>query len=392
MEKIEAKTLLAKYEAGKCTEQEMALLESWHLSYPLDEVENLDPEAQLDDLDQVWATLEKQQQQTKPANKQMRLWPKIAVAAAVMLVGGLALFFYLQQSDQQSNLFAADLPPAKNQAVLTLSNGQKIILNDTGKGEIAKQGGISITKAQDGTIIYHMDQSAATDTKSPLRELQYNTIATPRGGKYQLNLPDGTKVWLNAATVLKYPVVFAANERRVELTGEAYFEVAKNKHQPFHVETANQSVEVLGTHFNVNAYGDEKEVKTTLLEGAVKVLALNTKPGAKPAINVVLKPGQQATLTETGFNIANVNVEDAISWKNGLFEFKNSDLSTVMRQASRWYDVDVVYENGIPDVKFNGEVSRNVNATTFLEMLKYLDVKFNIEKIGNNRPRIVVSK
>lgn len=399
MEKIQAKVLLAKYEEGKCTEQEKALLESWHLSYPLDELEDLNVVEQQDDLDQVWAMLQQQQQQQqeqqpKPAIKSVRLWPRIAVASAIILIGGLALFFYIRQltSNQELTRFASDLPPGKNNAVLTLSNGQKIVLTETHKGEIAKQGPVSVTKTQDGTIIYHIDHTAAIDLKAPTKELQYNTIATPRGGKYQLNLPDGTKVWLNAATVLKYPVVFAANERKVELTGEAYFEVSKNKQQPFHVKTAQQDVEVLGTHFNVNAYNDEKEVKTTLLEGSVKVLALNVKPNAKMPGSIVLKPNQQATLSETGLHVTDADMEETMSWKNGMFEFKNSDLTSIMRQASRWYDVDVVYEGGVPDVKFSGEVSRSVNASTFLEMLKYLDIKFNIEKTGNNRRRIVVSK
>lgn len=396
MEKIQAKVLLAKYEKGKCTEQEKALLESWHLSYPLDELEDLNVVEQQDDLDQVWAMLQQQQQeqQPKPAIKPVRLWPRIAVASAIILIGGLALFFYIRQltSNQELTRFASDLPPGKNNVVLTLSNGQKIVLTETHKGEIAKQGPVSVTKTQDGTIIYHIDHTAAIDLKAPTKELQYNTIATPRGGKYQLNLPDGTKVWLNAATVLKYPVVFAANERKVELTGEAYFEVSKNKQQPFHVKTAQQDVEVLGTHFNVNAYNDEKEVKTTLLEGSVKVLALNVKPNAKMPGSIVLKPNQQATLSETGLHVTDADMEETMSWKNGMFEFKNSDLTSIMRQASRWYDVDVVYEGGVPDVKFSGEVSRSVNASTFLEMLKYLDIKFNIEKTGNNRRRIVVSK
>jgi transmembrane sensor len=395
MEKIQAKALLEKYEAGKCTEQEKALLESWHLSDPLDEVEDLSAEAQLDDLVQVWAMLQQQQeQQPKLAIKQVRLWSRIAVASVIILIGGLALFFYIRQSisNQELTRFASDLPPGKNNAILTLSNGQKIVLTETNKGEIAKQGPVSVTKTQDGTIIYHIDHTAAIDVKAPAKELQYNTIATPRGGKYQLNLPDGTKVWLNAATVLKYPVVFAANERRVELTGEAYFEVSKNKQQPFHVKTAQQDVEVLGTHFNVNAYNDEKEVKTTLLEGSVKVLALNVKPNTKMPGSIVLKPNQQATVSETGLHVTDADMKETMSWKNGMFEFKNSDLTSIMRQASRWYDVDVVYEGGIPDVKFSGEVSRSVNASTFLEMLKYLDIKFNIEKTGNNRRRLVVSK
>ncbi|WEK20570.1 MAG: FecR domain-containing protein [Candidatus Pedobacter colombiensis] len=390
MKKIEAKELLAKYEAGKCNEQEQALLESWHLSYALDAVENIGFDEQSKDLDQVWNKLQKQ---TKPVTIKVALWPKMVAAAAIFLILGIAVFFYLQQINpfQQTTKLASDLPPGKNNAVLTLSNGQKIILNETAKGEIAKQGGVSITKSQDGTIIYNIDQSA-TDIKAQAGELSYNTITTPRGGQYQVNLPDGTKVWLNAASSLKFPTTFTdLKERKVELSGEAYFEVAKNKRQPFHVKTVQQDLEVLGTHFNVNAYSDEKEIKTTLLEGSVKIVPLSQSK-AKMPLDVVLKPGQQATLMESRLNIGNADIGEVMSWKNGMFEFNNSDLTSIMRQASRWYDVDVVYESGIPNVKFSGEVSRNVNASAFLGMLKYLDVKFNIEKTGNNRSRIVVSK
>ncbi|TCC96437.1 FecR family protein [Pedobacter hiemivivus] len=390
MGKIRAKALLAKYEAGECTEQEKALLESWHLSYPLDAVENISLDEQAQDLDQVWNML---QPETKPVTRKLTLWPKIAVAAAMIVVAGIALFFYLQQLNpfQQTNKLASDLLPGKNNAVLTLANGQKIILNETANGEIAKQEGISITKSEDGTIIYNIDPSVP-EKKAQSGVLLYNTISTPRGGKYQLNLPDGSKVWLNAASMLKFPVVFAVNERRVELTGEAYFEVAKNKHQPFHVKTTKQDVEVLGTHFNVSAYRDENEVKTTLLEGSVKIIALSKQSNAKTSADVILKPGEQARLVESQLSVAKADIDEVMSWKNGMFEFNNCDLTSIMRQASRWYDVDVVYESEIPNVKFSGEVSRNVNASAFLDMLKYLDVKFSIEKIGNNRSRIVVSK
>lgn len=390
MERIEAKELLAKYEAGKSTEREKALLESWHLSYALDAVEDISFDEQMQDLDRVWDML---QQGTRPVTKMTGLWSKMAVAAAIILVAGVTLFFYLQQlkSTQQTAKSLSALSPAKNNAVLTLANGQKIILNETAKGEIAKQEGISITKSDDGTIIYNVDDSIS-DGKEKSGALLYNTISTPRGGKYQLNLPDGSKVWLNAASMLKFPVVFAANERRVELIGEAYFEVAKNKRRPFHVKTPEQDVEVLGTHFNVNAYSDEKEVKTTLLEGSVKVVALSKQSNTKMPVALILKPGEQATLLENRLNVTPANIGEAMSWKNGMFEFNNCDLTTIMRQASRWYDVDVVYESGVPNKKFSGEVSRTVNASTFLDMLKYLDVKFSIEKIGNNRSRIVVSK
>lgn len=391
MERMDAKQLLAKYEAGKCTEREKALLESWHLSYSLDAIENISFDEQVQDLDRVWAML--QQHEARAVTKKMRLWPKMAIAATITLVAGVALFFYLQElkSTQENTRLLSGLSPAKNNAVLTLANGQKIILNETAQGEIAKQEGIAITKSEDGTIIYNINESVSKK-KTSLSVSSYNTISTPRGGKYQVNLPDGTKVWLNAASMLKFPVIFAAIERRVELTGEAYFEVAKNKHQPFHVKTAEQEVEVLGTHFNVNAYADEKEVKTTLLEGSVKVVALAKQSNAKMRADVLLKPGEQATLIGNQLNVSPADIGEVMSWKNGMFEFNNCDLTTIMRQASRWYDVDVVYESGVPNKKFSGEVSRSVNASAFLEMLKYLDVKFSIEKIGNNRSRIVVSK
>jgi len=389
MEKPNAKEILTRYLDGESTEEEKALLESWHLSYPLDASEDIDFGEQEKDLDKVWAAL----QQPAPIVKQTRLWPKMAVAAAVTLIGGLGLFFYKQKvsAEKEQYELAATLHPGKNDAVLTLANGEKIVLNETVNGEIAKQLGISITKSTDGTIVYNSNISS--DMMKPrAKELQYNTIATPRGGKYQLNLPDGTKVWLNAASELKFPVIFSLNERSVELKGEAYFEVSKNKNSPFHVKTISQDLEVLGTHFNVNAFADEQETKTTLLEGSVKIVPVNLKRNAKNPASVVLKPGQQAVLDKDGLNVAKADVSEIMSWKNGMFQFNDTELSSIMRQASRWYDVDVVYEGEIPAIKFSGEVSRNVNAATFLDMLKYLDVKFNIESLGGNRRQIVVSK
>ncbi|SMC58365.1 FecR family protein [Pedobacter nyackensis] len=386
MEKPDAKDLLANYLAGKSTEEEAALLESWHLDYELDDVATITPEDQSKDLDEVWNALE----QRELVSKRIVMWPKMAVAAAVILVTGLALFFYLQQSKpvEQITNTVADIPPGKNDAVLTLSNGQKIVLNETGEGEIASQAGISITKDKDGTIVYHSNASAGAKLNSG--ELLYNTITTPRGGKYQLNLPDGSKVWLNAGSSLKYPVVFAENERRVELSGEAYFEVSKDKKRPFYVNTDRQGLKVLGTHFNINAFRDEPETTTTLLEGSVKIIPVYKNVTNLALRDVVLSPGQQSVVGRT-VTVSKANLEEAISWKNGMFQFNDTDLSSVMRQASRWYDVDVVYKGGVPAIKFSGEVSRNVNASAFLDMLKYLDIKFSIENV-DGRKRIVVSR
>lgn len=381
MEKTNAKELLAKYEAGTCTEQEKALLESWHLGYAFEEQEKLSFVEQTADLDSVWNRLQSGQQ-----TKTTRIWPFMVSAAAILLIAGIGVFFY-QFKNEEAKAFAAaaaSLQPGKNNAVLTLADGKKIVLDDAANGEIARQSGISIKKSADGTIVYEIadskDKSSAAHT--------YNTVGTPRGGKYQLNLPDGSRVWLNSASEISFPVVFAANERRVTLKGEAYFEVAKNARQPFHVVTASQEIAVLGTHFNVNAFGDEPASRTTLLEGSVKV---STDKASGPVKEVTLKPGQQAVMSNN-LSIANVNAEEAVSWKNGMFQFNETELSSIMRQAARWYDVDVVYEGKVPPVRFSGEVSRNVNAATFLDMLKFLDVKFRIEKLGGGRSTIIVSQ
>lgn len=395
MERPNANDILTKYLAGQATEEEAAIVESWHLNYDLSGLEDLDIDEQVKDLDEVWLSIE----QSGPAVKRISLWPKLVVAAAVVLVAGLALLFYMQENatEKQQLKLAADLLPAKNNAVLTLANGQKIILDETGNGEIAKQSGISITKAADGTIIYNSNTSPEL-IAAQQGKLQYNTIATPRGGKYQLNLPDGTRVWLNAASQLKFPVVFSPNERKVELIGEAYFEVSKvmskdkETRMPFVVVTDKQNLEVLGTHFNINAYPDEQDLKTTLFEGSVKVVPAHINGSVKIPADIILKPGQQSVLNNRKLTITKADVDEVMSWKNGMFQFNDTKLSDIMIEASRWYDVDVVYEGNIPVIRFSGEVSRSVNAAAFLEMLKYLDVKFHIESIEGNRKRIVVSK
>lgn len=381
MERIIAKELLAKYEAGSCTEQEKALLESWHLDYAFEEQEKLSFNEQAVDLDKVWGRLQSGQQA-----KTTRIWPFMVSAAAILLIVGIGVFFY-QFKNEEAKAFsaaAASLQPGKNNAVLTLADGKKIVLDDVANGEIARQSGIIIKKSAEGTIVYEI----ANPKDRPSAANTYNTVGTPRGGKYQLNLPDGSRVWLNSASEISFPVVFAANERRVTLKGEAYFEVAKNEKQPFYVHTETQDVAVLGTHFNVNAFNDEPASRTTLLEGSVKV---TSSKALGPVKEVTLKPGQQAVLSNS-LSVANANAEEAISWKNGMFQFNETELSSIMRQAARWYDVDVVYEGKVPSVRFSGEVSRNVNAAAFLDMLKFLDVKFRLEKLGGVRNTIIVSQ
>lgn len=258
-----------------------------------------------------------------------------------------------------------DVAPGGNRATLTLANGSTISLDSVHNGSLAHQGNSKILKMNNGRLIYH---AAGGSDKSAV---VYNTISTPRGGQYELILADGSKVWLNAASSLKFPASFAGKNREVELTGEAYFEIAANKDKPFIVKTGQAKIQVLGTHFNVMAYN--AEIKTTLLEGSVK---MNYK-----SATATLKPGQQARVNTNQENIkvANVDVEEAVAWKNGLFQFNNTSLETIMQQISRWYDVEVLYADPAPSRRFTGKMSRNVSLQHVLKVLELSDVKFTLE-------------
>ncbi|THU39501.1 DUF4974 domain-containing protein [Niastella caeni] len=274
-----------------------------------------------------------------------------------------------------------DIAPGGNKAVLTLADGSNIVLDNIANGTISKQGSTNVVKQADGELAYNTSQSTSPSSHSPLAT-SYNTVTTPRGGQYQLTLPDGSKVWLNAASSLKFPVSFSGKERVVQLTGEAYFEVAhvtmpgSAERMPFEVEVNNgMKVEVLGTHFNVMAYEDEKESKTTLLQGKVKVIV-------KTPASVLLKPGQQALLTKANEKVRvdkDANVEEAVAWKNGKFKFVRTDLKTVMRQLARWYDVQVEYDKNLPEKFFTGEIPRRLNASEVLSVIEFAGVHCRIE-------------
>jgi transmembrane sensor len=272
-------------------------------------------------------------------------------AAAIFVFAMFTLVFYPKQTDHiprlskvKSNHPKNIIIPGSNKATLTLSDGSVINLSDANAGLVSKQGNVSVGKTPDGKLVYQV-KSAEN------QPLIYNTISTPRGGEYQIVLPDGTKVWLNAASSLRFPSVFSASERNVELTGEAYFEVAKFKNKPFKVNVNKMGIEVLGTHFNVNAYADESSIKTTLLEGSVKLSSGNNQK--------LLIPGQQASLnSKSGFDIKAVNVEEAVAWKNGYFIFDNENIQDIMRKVARWYDVEVVYQGKIDEGSYGGTVSR----------------------------------
>lgn len=305
---------------------------------------------------------------------------RLAAAVALLTFVFGATWFYLQHGDSEKLPTAQSesesvISPGGNKAVLTLATGQQLLLTDLADGQLAQEAGVMVTKASDGQLVYKVVGEVSDKDNAP----SFNTIATPKGGQYQVSLPDGTRIWLNASSSLRYPTTFEAKERLVELTGEAYFEVATNKNQPFKVISAGQVVEVLGTQFNINAYSDEHLIKTTLLEGSVQVYL-----GEQSSL---LKPGQQA---QAGRSLSRkyVDVQEAVAWKNGKTQFINADIKTVMRMISRWYDVEIDYEGEISSETFSGSVSRSKSITEVLDLLQLTgDIHFKI--IGR---RVVVMK
>ncbi len=254
--------------------------------------------------------------------------------------------------------------------MLTTSDGSTIVLDSIQNGTITHKGATQITK-QGGMLIYNVSSSTGQDAP-----VVYNTLTTPKGGQYQVVLPDGSKVWLNAASSLHFPSAFPGRERVVELTGEAYFEVVKNKKKPFHVRVGNMSVNVLGTHFNVNAYPDENSIKTSLLEGSVKIVTGKASG--------ILRPGEQAVLNNQGdkVDINDANLDDVMAWKNGLFQFDGAGITSIMKEIGRWYNVQIVYNGKIPERRFDGKISRNAQLSEVLRILELSNVKFSV--VGNS--------
>lgn len=309
-------------------------------------------------------------------------WKAVAAAAAGLLIAASG-YIYFNSSVQRPPAIAAvktpatgqqqGIQPASNKAVLILADGTEIALNNKEEGQLAAQGNITVNKSGSGQLTYQLSDSAQT-IAAPL----YNTLAIPRGGQYSLTLPDGSKIWLNAASRLRYPTQFTGKERTVELDGEAYFEIAPNKQQPFIVKVKGMQVEVLGTHFNVMAYTDEATVNTTLLEGKVKLHNDRQE-------EVVLQPGQEGVSgSKKGFKVVKADIEQVMSWKNGYFIFNDEDLTSIMRKISRWYNVDIEYSSDNKKLSFAGSISRFTNVTEVLNMLALtgtVQFKINGEKI-----------
>jgi len=317
----------------------------------------------------------------KSSNWTLSTFQRWAAAATILLMisSGVYLFYnhpadkHLVALKDQSGRFKNDVAPGGDKAILVLGDGTKVVLDNTKNGTIGEQGISKVLKINAGKLAYN---AQSTDKSVPTKIL-YNTISTPRGGQYQVELSDGTMVWLNATSSLRFPTSFiAGKERVVELIGEAYFEVTKNAKMPFNVKINKMNIQVLGTHFNVMAYNNEHEIKATLLEGSIKInTPLNNK-------SITIKPGQQARLNNNSGEIdvaQNVDVDLAVAWKNGFTAFKSADISTIMRQVERWYDVDVVYAGAIQERTFTGKISRNANLSELLRLLEVSKIHFTID-------------
>jgi ferric-dicitrate binding protein FerR (iron transport regulator) len=375
MTRKEYNRLYEKYLAGKCSKKEQAELENYQDSFELKEQQwNVRSMGNSEEIKQsIQEDLNYSiQEHSKYRIFRFRAWQSAAAAAILILL--TAGIYYYQNSPEpvlvktETPRFRNDVAPGNNKAILTLDDGSKIDLDDAKTGILANESNIDIKKTGAGQLEY------AAGTQS-VKTVKYNILSTPMGGEYQLVLPDGSKVWLNSGSTLRFPTAFIGSERIVELKGEAYFDIAKNPKMPFLVRTNNaMDIKVLGTQFNIMAYDDEKNINTTLIEGSVEVL--------KGSGKTMLKPGQEAILNRGSGNIkvASADLEQAIAWKNGYFIFYNENIESIMRKVSRWYNVDVVYQGNLSNKDFVGTISRNKNISELLKMLELTGaVHFSID-------------
>jgi ferric-dicitrate binding protein FerR (iron transport regulator) len=379
--------LIEKYQLGTITQEEEKRLNEWYNSFHEDEADLSSTEYESEQQlaarmkGRILETIRREEPLFAVVHK--RRWKMVAAAAVLLILfsaGAYRIFLYNSDKTEATQTIAAnnqdtdEILPGGNKATLSLADGSTIILDSVVDGTIGHQGNIKIEKLSNGQLAYSINGKRITEND----EAFYNTISTPRGGQYKVTLADGSEVWLNAASSIRFPVAFTGIERKVEITGEAYFEVAPDKTRPFKVVTMHSEVEVLGTHFNVNAYNDEASNKTTLLEGKVKVsiLASSQKQSTQYLI-----PGQQANINKDGKIklVQNADIEEAVAWKNGRFQFNSADLKSILRQLSRWYDVEIDYKGDV-DLHFTGQITRNENILNVLEKLKLTGaVNFTIE-------------
>lgn len=398
MQPAELKLFFEKFALGANTEEEhhqflewleiapiekvKAVLEQYHINW--NEDHSLAGEIDSNLVSQIEAALDQYEsdKEARYLNRKKnysRFFLNVAAAASLVIFISVAIYFTLRDTKNDIVAEAApqqiksEIAPGENKAILTLSDGSTIILDDAKNGQVAEQGGTQITKLTNGQLVYNRSNGEPA-------KVAFNSLTTPRGGQFKLTLPDGSEAWLNAASSIKYPTAFTGRERKVEISGEVYFEIAHNASKPFKVSVNGIEVKVLGTHFNINAYNDEGLVKTTLLEGSIRL--------AKDGSVTTLTPGQQAQIRNgSGIKVVNdVDVNQVVAWKNGYFSFNRADVQTVMRQIARWYDVEVSYEKNIPERQFGGKIDRNSNITEVLKILEESKVHFRI-----NGKKIIVS-
>lgn len=351
---------------GTISEEERVLFENWYNTFPEGEVlwNDKDVHSAAELKNRIFRRIK-----VEPTIIRKWYW----AAAILTLVMAGAAYYYNRQAQKEQLLAQSvtaapgSIVPGSNKATLLLANGNTITLNDEKNGVLGQQGNTKIIKLNNGQLAFQHGQSKNASDMASL-----NTLSTPRGGQYQITLPDGSVVWMNADSKLVFPTAFTGKDRLVKLTGEAYFEIAADEHQPFVVVANNMEIRVLGTHFNVKAYGEEPIVKTTLLEGKVKVAA-NKK-------EVLLRPGQQAKMNDAGeMNVVAVNVDHVVAWKNGTFSFDDVTIAEVLQQIARWYDLEIVYPEGVPTGLFRGEIDKMSDITTVLKILEVSGVRFTVE-------------
>ncbi|MDR6786116.1 transmembrane sensor [Pedobacter africanus] len=370
MNKIQVQELLEKFGEGRATEQELRLLEHWFSKQTKLNHDDRMLENSAEVSQQMWMEV---YHATAPVSKpnRVKLWPRIAVAASVVFVLGISGYLFFKNQETKVTpltTFATDVAPGTSGATLTLANGKKIKLQNAAKGQLANEAGVLINKTAEGKLVYELKSSGAEAE-------DINTLTTAKGETFEVRLPDGSLVWLNAESSISYAATLNNKGlRQVKLDGEAYFEVAHNAERPFRVSSKGQLIEVLGTKFNINAYADEPATTTTLLQGAVKV----SKQGAPGKDGIRLQPGQQSTLTKNGLNLSNVNPENAIAWKKGYFDFKAENMESVMRKLSRWYNIEVEYQGDLSNVLIEGEIPRNTSLSQVLQVLKAANINFTI--------------
>jgi len=369
--------LLSRYLANQAGPEEIREMLQWlreneHGDMLLQEIwEQQTSAAPAADLQRMWMNIEASTLPVRKIHFFRRNWQAVAAVLLVLATGAYLLVSNRKSAGPPAAGFvvARDIAPGKNGAILTLADGTHMSLDSSGNGVIASQKGAMILM-KNGQLKYD-------ETGKASGEIVYNTMTTPKGRQFNLVLPDGSQVWLNAASSIKFPTAFNGKDRRVEVTGEAYFEVAKDKDRPFFVKAMNTETEVLGTHFNINAYEEESIVKATLITGSIRTSSLHSASSSQKSI---LRPGEQAQIgsDEKMVVIPNADIEQTMAWKNGAFNFQNASLKEVMRQLARWYDLEIIYEKNVPDIRFGGEMSRNIPLSDLLNGLKDMGVHFRM--------------